>query len=125
MPARHKVAARRRVVERAIIALLTLATLVGVALLVIILGYVIVSGLPALNLAFFTERPKPFGEEGGGVAPSLIGTLLLAAVSGAIAIPVGIASAVFVVEYRSGRYAPMVRFAAELIAGLPSIVIGV
>ena len=125
MPARHKVAARRRLVERGVIALLTLATLIGVALLVIILGYVIVSGLPALNLAFFTERPKPFGEEGGGVAPSLIGTLLLAAVSGAIAIPVGIASAVFVVEYRSGRYAPMVRFAAELIAGLPSIVIGV
>ena len=125
MSARHKVAARRRLVERGVIALLTLATLIGVALLVIILGYVIVSGLPALNLAFFTERPKPFGEEGGGVAPSLIGTLLLAAVSGAIAIPVGIASAVFVVEYRSGRYAPMVRFAAELIAGLPSIVIGV
>ena len=65
------------------------------------------------------------GEVGGGIAPALIGTVMLAAVSGAIAIPVGIAAAIFVVEYRSGRFAAPVRFAAELIAGLPSIVIGV
>jgi phosphate transport system permease protein len=102
-----------------------LATLVAVALLVTILGYVIVRGLPAMNLAFFTERPRPFGEVGGGIAPALVGTVILAAASGAIAIPVGIAAAIFVVEYRSGRFAAPVRFAAELIAGLPSIVIGV
>jgi phosphate transport system permease protein len=122
---RHRVSVRRHVVERVIVALLTLATLFAVALLVTILGYVLVRGLPALNLDFFTQRPRPFGEEGGGVAPALIGTLLLAAVSGAIAIPIGIAAAVFVVEYRSGRFASAVRFGAELIAGLPSIVVGV
>jgi len=102
-----------------------LATLIGVALLVAILGYVVIQGLPSINLDFFTQRPKPFGEVGGGVQPAILGTLLLAAVSGAIAIPVGIAAAIFVVEYRAGRFAAPVRFAAELIAGLPSIVIGV
>jgi phosphate transport system permease protein len=96
-----------------------------VALLVTILGYVIVRGLPAIDLAFFTERPRPFGEPGGGIGPALLGTALLAAVSGAIAIPIGMAAAIFVVEYRSGRFAAPVRFSAELIAGLPSIVIGV
>jgi phosphate transport system permease protein len=122
---RHRVSIRRRVVERTVVTLLTLATLLAVALLVTILGYVLVRGLPALNIEFFTQRPKPFGEDGGGVAPALVGTLLLAGVSGAIAIPIGIAAAVFVVEFRSGRFASAVRFGAELIAGLPSIVVGV
>ncbi len=125
VPARHRVTARRRIGERIALGLLALATLIGVALLVTILGYVIVQGAPALNLDFFTQRPKPFGEEGGGVQPAIFGTLMLAAVSGVIAIPVGLAAAIFVVEYRSGRFAAPVRFAAELIAGLPSIVVGV
>jgi phosphate transport system permease protein len=125
VPARHRVVARRRVAERVIVGLLALATVASVAILVTILSYVVVRGLPAINIDFFTQRPKPVGEEGGGVQPALVGTLVLAAVSGAIAIPVGIAAAIFVVEYRSGRFATPVRFAAELIAGLPSIVVGV
>jgi phosphate transport system permease protein len=125
IPARHRVVARRRIAQSFVVGLLLLATLAAVALLVTILGYVIVQGLPAINVAFFTERPKPFGEVGGGIAPALLGTVILAAASGVIAIPVGIAAAIFVVEYRSGRFAAPVRFAAELIAGLPSIVIGV
>ena len=125
VPARHRVNARRRLVERIVVTLLGLATLAGVALLVIILSYVVIQGLPAINSAFFTQRPKPFGEVGGGVQPAIIGTLLLAGIAGLIAIPVGIAAAIFVVEYRTGRFAAPVRFAAELIAGLPSIVIGV
>jgi phosphate transport system permease protein len=125
IPARHRVAARRRVAQSVVVGLLLLATALAVSLLVTILGYVIVRGIPAIDLAFFTERPKPFGERGGGIGPALVGTVLLAAVSGAIAIPVGLAAAIFVVEYRSGRFAAPVRFAAELIAGLPSIVIGV
>ena len=125
VPARHRVTLRRRVVERTMITLLGLASIASVAILIVILGYVVVQGLPAIDVAFFTQRPKPVGEVGGGVQPALVGTLILAAVSGAIAIPIGIAAAIFVVEYRSGRFAAPVRFAAELIAGLPSIVIGV
>jgi len=119
------VAARRKIASGVVLTLLMLGTFVAVALLVTILGYVMFRGLPALNIDFFTQRPLPVGEVGGGVAPALIGTLILAAVSGAIAIPIGIAAAIFVVEYQSGRFAAPVRFAAELIAGLPSIVIGV
>jgi len=125
VPARHRVATRRKIASGVVLTLLMLGTLLAVALLVTILGYVIFRGLPALNIDFFTQRPLPFGEVGGGAAPALIGTLILAAVSGAIAIPIGIAAAIFVVEYQSGRFAAPVRFAAELIAGLPSIVIGV
>jgi len=85
IPARHRVVARRRVAQSVVVGLLLLATILAVALLVTILGYVIVRGLPALDLAFFTERPRPFGESGGGIGPALLGTALLAAVnSGAI-----------------------------------------
>jgi phosphate transport system permease protein len=125
VPERHRVTSRRRIRERVIVGLLALATLASVFMLVTILSYVVVRGLPALNVDFFTQRPKPVGEIGGGVQPALVGTLVLAAISGLIAIPTGIAAAIFVVEYRSGRFATPVRFAAELISGLPSIVIGV
>ena len=125
VPERHAVSARRRARERTMQVLLALSALGAATLLVIILGYVIVRGAPALNIAFFTERPLPFGVEGGGVGPAVVGTVILSVLAGVLAIPIGIASAIFVTEFRSGRLAPAVRFAAELIAGLPSIVVGV
>ena len=120
-----RVRRRRRVADVVMTVLLTAATAVAVGLLVLILGYVLAKGIPALNLAFFTERPKPFGVEGGGVGPAIVGTLLVSGVAGVIAIPIGIAAAIFVTELRPGRWAAVVRFAAELIAGLPSIAVGV
>jgi phosphate transport system permease protein len=125
VPARHAVSARRRIKERVMVGLLGLATTGAGALLVVILAYVIVKGAPALNVAFFTERPLPFGVEGGGVGPAVVGTVILSVLAGVLAVPIGIASAIFVTEFRSGRLAPVVRFCAELIAGLPSIVVGV
>ena len=123
--ARSRVTARRRIKERVMAGLLLAATIGAAALLLIILGFVLIRGLPAITPAFFTERTLPQGEPGGGLGPALLGTLVLSAIAAALAIPIGIASAIFVVEYRSGRFAPVVRFAAELIAGLPSIVVGV
>ena len=122
---RRSVRARRKVVDRAMELLFVAAAAIAAGILLIILGFVLVRGLPALNLAFFTERPRPFGAEGGGVAPAIVGTLILSAIAGAVAVPTGIAAAIFVTEFRTGRWAPLVRFAAELIAGLPSIAVGV
>ena len=122
---RNRVLRRRHVLEKTMVALIGTATILAAGLLVAILGYVVVRGLPALDLAFFTERPRPFGVTGGGIAPALIGTLIMGLVGGLIAVPIGISAAIFVVEYRSGRWAEVVRFAAELMAGLPSIVVGV
>jgi phosphate transport system permease protein len=116
---------RRKVIELTMTLLVGAAALGSAALLIVILGYVVFQGAPALNIAFFTERPKPFGVDGGGVAPAIIGTLLMSVLGGVVAIPIGICAALFITEYRSGRAASIVRFSAELIAGLPSIVIGV
>jgi phosphate transport system permease protein len=122
---RNRVLRRRHVLERTMVILLGAATILAASLLVLILGYVLIRGLPALNLAFFTERPRPFGVVGGGIAPALVGTMIIGLVAGLIAVPIGLCAAIFVVEYRSGRWAEVVRFAAELMAGLPSIVVGV
>jgi phosphate transport system permease protein len=100
-------------------------TIAGVAILWIILGYVIVRGFPALNLAFFTERPLPFGEVGGGVAPAIVGSLYLIGVACLIGLPIAILTAIYLAEYATGRFGDVVRFVIDLLAGLPSIVVGV
>jgi phosphate transport system permease protein len=116
---------RRRYVNYLASGLITLAALCGVTALLFILGYVILRGWPAMNVAFFTERPLPFGEEGGGVAPAIIGTLLMLLVAAVIAIPIGIGTAIYLSEIGRGSFAQFVRFIIDMLAGLPSIVVGV
>ena len=100
-------------------------TVFGVTILWIILGYVLVRGLPALDLAFFTERPMPYGEVGGGVAPAILGSLYLIAVACIIGLPLAVLAAIYLSEYSHGRFGDTVRFVIDLLAGLPSIVVGV
>lgn len=116
---------RRQVVDRVATAAITACAGLAVTILVIILGYVVVRGLPALNVAFFTERPLPYGEVGGGVAPAIMGTLTMLAVAALAGVPVGIGTAIYLAEFGRGRFAALVRFVVDLIAGLPSIVVGV
>ncbi len=125
VPARHRVTPRRRLLALVMAGLLGAATLFAASLLVIIVGFVVARGLPALDLVFFTDRPRPFGVEGGGVAPAILGTLQMGGIAALIAVPIGMGAAIFASEYRSGRWAEVVRFAAELIAGLPSVAVGV
>ncbi len=125
VPESHRVTARRRLAALVMGVLLGAATLLAASLLVVIIGYVVVRGLPALNLAFFTDRPRPFGVEGGGVAPAILGSLEMGAIAALIAVPIGLGAAIFASEYRAGRWAGAVRFCAELIAGLPSVAVGV
>jgi phosphate transport system permease protein len=115
----------RKLVNNVIGVLIALSAALAVTLLVVILGYVIFRGLPAWNLAFFTERPLPYGEVGGGVAPAILGTLYLVAVACLIGIPVGIGTAIYLAEFGRGSFANLVRLVIDLMAGLPSIVVGV
>jgi phosphate transport system permease protein len=116
---------RRRLVNGLAMLLVTLSALGAVVVLLLILGHVVIQGLPALNPAFFTERPLPPGEVGGGVAPAIVGTLEMLAVAGLLGVPIGVATAVYLSEFGRGALARGVSFSIDLIAGLPSIVIGV
>jgi phosphate transport system permease protein len=115
----------RKLYSAAMRVLVTAAAVLGVAVLWIILAYVLIRGLPALNAAFFTQRPLPYGQVGGGVGPALVGSLILMAVSSLIGVPVGVGAGIYLSEYGRGRFATAIRFCSDLIAGMPSIVIGV
>jgi phosphate transport system permease protein len=116
---------RRTLVNATATSLMVLSAGAAVAVLLVILGHVLVQGLPSINVAFFTERPLPPGEVGGGVAPAIVGTLEMLAVAGVISIPIGVATAIYLSEYGRGQLARIVSFTIDLIAGLPSIVVGV
>ena len=102
-----------------------LAAGVVVLPLVLILGYLIAHGLSGLNLAFFTHMPKPVGETGGGMANAIVGTLTLIGLASLHAIPVGLVSGIYLSEYPKSRLATAVRFTADVLNGIPSIVIGI
>jgi phosphate transport system permease protein len=93
--------------------------------LALVLFYVVSQGLQALNFAFFTQMPKPVGEPGGGMANAIVGTLMLAGLGSLLAVPIGVLSGIYMSEYAGTRMASLIRFAADTLNGVPSIVIGV
>jgi len=103
------------------------ALCVGLALvpLAFVLFFVVSQGIQSLNVDFFTHGPRPVGEPGGGMANAIVGTLMLTGLAAAMAVPIGILSGVYLAEYRGSRFASAVRFAADTLNGVPSIVIGV
>ncbi len=102
------------------------ATVVVIAPLIAILFYLIYKGASSLNLAFFTKIPAPVGEPGGGMANSIVGSGIILAVCSAMGIPIGIAAGVYLAEYGRGSVlANGIRFTADVLNGVPSIVMGI
>jgi phosphate transport system permease protein len=103
-----------------------LSTVVVLAPLVAILGYLLYKGFSSLNLAFFTHTPAPVGEPGGGMANAIMGSGVILALASAMGIPVGIGAGVYLAEYGAGsKVASAVRFTADVLNGVPSIVMGI
>ena len=117
--------ARRRIVSHIVVTLCALSVLIALVPLAFILFFVVTRGIAALNWDFFTQLPKPVGEPGGGMANAIVGTLMLSGLGAIFAIPIGIMSGVYMSEYAGSRFAAAVRFAADTLNGVPSIVIGV
>jgi len=116
---------RRKIVSRLMEAFCALAVIVALLPLAAILFYVIKEGMGALNIAFFTQMPKPVGEAGGGMANAIVGTLILIGLAALFAVPVGCLCGVHLSEYPGTRFSSAVRFAADVMNGVPSIVIGI
>jgi phosphate transport system permease protein len=116
---------RRKLVNHAMLGVVIFCAAIGVAVLAVILIDVIRQGAPALNLAFFLERPLPIGEAGGGVAPAIVGTLMMLVVASVIGVPIGVGTAIYLAEYGRGRFADAVSYTIDLLAGVPSVVVGV
>src|ERR1700733_99561 len=102
------------------------ATILVMAPLIAIFFYLIYKGASSLNLAFFTQIPKPVGEVGGGMANSILGSGLSLVIARLMGVPIGIAGGIYIAEFgRNGRLANMVRFTADVLNGVPSIVMGI
>jgi phosphate transport system permease protein len=117
--------ARRRVLSHVVIVLCGASVVLALVPLALVLFYVVSQGVSSLSLAFFTEMPKPVGEAGGGMANAIAGTLIVTGLGALLAIPVGIISGIYAAEYAGTRLAAAVRFAADTLNGVPSIVVGV
>jgi phosphate transport system permease protein len=116
----------RMLTDGAVTALAILATLLVVLPLVAIFGYLIYKGMASLNLDFFTKIPKPEGESGGGMANAVVGSAVLLGLASAIGVPIGIAGGIFLAEFGRGtKLANAIRFTADVLNGVPSIVMGV
>jgi phosphate transport system permease protein len=116
----------RQMSDHAATGLAILSTVLVVAPLVAIFLYLIYKGASSLNLAFFTQVPKPPGEAGGGMANAIFGSGILLLIGSVVGVPIGIAGGVFLAEFgRGSRLANAVRFTADVLNGVPSIVMGI
>jgi phosphate transport system permease protein len=117
---------RRTAANYFISGLSTLATIIVILPLIAILFYLVYKGASSLNLAFFTHIPAPVGEQGGGMANSIVGSGIILALASMMGIPVGIAAGVYLAEFGRGKpLATAVRFTADVLNGVPSIVMGI
>jgi phosphate transport system permease protein len=116
---------RRKIYSRIFETLCALAVIVALIPLAMILFYVVKEGFGALNLDFFTKMPKPVGESGGGMANAIAGTMILIGIAAAFAVPVGCLCGIHLSEYPGTKFSSVVRFAADVLNGVPSIVVGI
>jgi phosphate transport system permease protein len=117
---------RRNVANFVVSSLAVIATILVIIPLVAILFYLVFKGASSLNLAFFTHIPAPVGESGGGMANSIVGSGIILALASLMGIPVGIAAGVYLAEFGQGTLlANAVRFTADVLNGVPSIVMGI
>src|SRR6185295_4215291 len=107
------------------VAFCALSVLLALVPLAFVLFFVVSQGIQSLNLDFFTQMPKPVGGAGGGMANAIVGTLIVTGLGSLMAIPLGVMSGVYMSEYAGTRLSSAVRFAADTLNGVPSIVIGV
>ncbi len=117
---------RRKTVNVVMLSLTGLAALFAVSTLIFILGYLVWHGGTSLNWSFFTKLPTPVGETGGGMANAIVGSAKLLLLAACIGVPIGLMGGIYLAEYgEDGILSFIVRYTADLLNGVPSIVIGI
>jgi phosphate transport system permease protein len=116
---------RRRATNLVMLTLTGASAVATVIPLLLILEHLLRAGISAVDLDFFTRLPAPVGETGGGIGNGIVGTLLLITLAGLLGIPLALGVGVFLAEAGTGRLATTVRFVADVMNGVPSIVVGI
>jgi phosphate transport system permease protein len=115
----------RKAVNGVMLSLTGVCALLAVSVLFLILGYLVWHGGRALNWGFFTQLPKPVGEAGGGMANAIAGSARLLLLASLIGVPIGFLGGVYLAEFGGKTFPYFVRYTADLLNGVPSIVIGI
>jgi phosphate transport system permease protein len=115
----------RKFVSNFMLTMTGVCALVAVSVLFFILGYLVYHGGTSINWNFFTKLPTPVGESGGGMANAIVGSAKLLLLASLIGVPIGFFGAIYLAEFSGGTVAYVVRYAADLLNGVPSIVIGI
>jgi phosphate transport system permease protein len=116
---------RRRITDHFMTGVAVLTVVLVLAPLVAIFGYLVYRGLGSINWAFLTQTPKPVGETGGGMANAIVGSVLILGIASAIGVPFGIGAGIYLAEFGRNRFGSAIRFTADVLNGVPSIVIGI
>src|SRR5512133_3204132 len=103
----------------------TVAAIIVISPLVAIFASLVVKGIGSLNLAFLTHGPVPVGEKGGGIGNAIVGSAIILGIASLIGVPLGIGAGIYLSEFGRGKFGNFVRFTADVLNGLPSIVIGI
>jgi phosphate transport system permease protein len=129
LPLQGEIVPKLSLVRRVKDVLFTAATAASVVLVLVplgaIFGYLVYKGIGSLNWAFLTQTPKPVGEVGGGMANAIGGSILILLIGSLVGVPVGIGAGMYLAEYGRGRFGDLIRFTADVLNGVPSIVIGI
>ena len=115
----------RKIVNNVMLTLTGIFTVLTVAALFLILGYLVFFGSTSLDWNFFTQLPRPTGETGGGMANAIVGSIQILAMAALIGIPIGFLAGVYLSEFEDKGFAALVRYTADLLNGVPSIIVGI
>ncbi len=126
MTPKRRSVTRRRVTDIVVKVVAWVGATVGITALALILYVVVRRGIGAINWSFFTQTPPTPGGSGGGLGPAIVGTLVITCVAALMGIPLGFFAAIYLAEFgRDGRVATAIRLVANVMMGVPSIVVGV
>jgi phosphate transport system permease protein len=116
---------RRRVTDHVMTGVAVLMVILVLVPLFAIFAYLVYRGVGSINWAFLTQTPKPVGEAGGGMANAIVGSAFILGLASVIGVPVGVGAGIYLAEYGRNRLGDVVRFTADVLNGVPSIVIGI
>jgi phosphate transport system permease protein len=116
---------RRRTTDQVMTGVAVLTVVLVLVPLVAIFGYLVYRGIGSINWAFLTQTPKPVGEPGGGMANAIVGSTLILGIASVIGVPFGIGAGIYLAEFGRNRFGSVIRFTADVLNGVPSIVMGI
>ena len=119
------IALRRRITDHVMTGAAVLTVILVLAPLFAIFAYLVYRGVGSINWAFLTQTPKPVGEAGGGMANAIVGSAFILALASILGVPVGVGAGIYLAEFGRNRFGDAIRFTADVLNGVPSIVIGI